>query len=186
MFNNSDAKDMSPVFLNCTIGSICMTICSIPWMIVMYHYTYNNPDPLHCYNTEGSLEVFAEPQGTPGEVDVAAVWRECYKWIFILHIVVMAFGTLSCISSILSMAQMTFCMPVSVCFYVLTWLAILSRVGFWVYMLYLRLYEPGRVCAGDMTSDCYMANSDNEDHSCGPEGVFQKSSSIMMIVYLVL
>ena len=186
MFNNSDAKDMSPVFLNCTIGSICMTICSIPWMIVMYHYTYNNPDPLHCYNTEGSLEVFAEPQGTPGEVDVAAVWRECYKWIFILHIVVMAFGTLSCISSILSMAQLTFCMPVSVCFYVLTWLAILSRVGFWAYMLYLRLYEPGRVCAGDMTSDCYMANSDNEDHSCGPEGVFQKSSSIMMIVYLVL
>ena len=151
-----DAKEMSPMFLQCTIGSCCMTVCSIPWLIVMYHFTYNNPDPLHCYNTEGSLEVFAEPQGTPGEVDVAEVWRDAFMKIYILHIIVMACGTAACISGGLSVAQLTLCMPVSICFYVLTILAILSRVGFWIYMLYLRLYEQGRACAGDMTSDCYM------------------------------
>ena len=139
------------------ISGCCIGLCSLP-MIIAYHiFTYDNPDPEHCWVIEGGLEAYAEAPGQPGELDMAAEWRHWFKVMFWMYTIT---ASLPCLAGICAFGA-PYTIPGAICMYVGFGCGAVAKGGIFWWGVFMRFRDQGRVASGNMISDCVVMSSFN-------------------------
>ena len=47
-----------------SLFAVFIMFLALPWIVAYYMFTFDNPDPLHCYVAPGKLEAFGETRDT--------------------------------------------------------------------------------------------------------------------------